>query len=69
MSPPSEIIFGGAYYRRLFAFRIWEAYIWRGLFSKFYDIEVPKIVVWVVHFSQKLSTNADIVLCGYETAS
>ena len=33
---PGGLIFGGAYYRRVFAFRIWGAYIWRGLFSEFY---------------------------------
>ena len=42
----------GRFIGEFFALRVWETYIWRGLFSLFYGI---KILTWLLGFKDKIA--------------
>ena len=43
--PPRELILEGRFNRGFFALGVWTAYIWRGLFSEFYDM-INELCTW-----------------------
>ena len=50
-SPPGDLYSEGRFNGGCLALRFWGAFIWRGLFSEFYDSQEQMKITFYVHFS------------------